>query len=73
MPIVQILLLHLNSTSTVNKFASLKILNKLISNPIRATLFNNLTEIEALVSDNNRSLSSLAISILLKVCKETNI
>eukprot|EP00828_Plagiopyla_frontata_P025127 TRINITY_DN320_c0_g1_i2.p1 TRINITY_DN320_c0_g1~~TRINITY_DN320_c0_g1_i2.p1 ORF type:complete len:620 (+),score=92.92 TRINITY_DN320_c0_g1_i2:335-2194(+) len=73
MPIVQILLLHLNSTSTVNKFASLKILNKLISNPIRSTLFNNLTEIEALVSDNNRSLSSLAISILLKVCKDTNI
>ena len=63
----------LMSNSSVNKFAALKILNKVISNPARASLLSNTSEIENLISDNNRSLSCMAISILLKICKESQV
>lgn len=63
----------LMSSSSVNKFAALKILNRFISNPSRASLFANTNEIENLISDNNRSLSCMAISLLLKVCKENQV
>eukprot|EP01017_Pseudomicrothorax_dubius_P028770 TRINITY_DN3444_c0_g1_i1.p1 TRINITY_DN3444_c0_g1~~TRINITY_DN3444_c0_g1_i1.p1 ORF type:complete len:808 (-),score=249.76 TRINITY_DN3444_c0_g1_i1:153-2516(-) len=70
---VSVLSIYLLSSSSVSKFAALKILNKLISNPIRVNLLGNTQDIENLLNDNNKSLSSLAISILLKVCKEDNI
>lgn len=76
----------LASSNSVNKFVALKLLNKLISNPIRRNLIGNTSEIESLIHDNNklflsiklffiifRSLSSLAVSILLKICREENI
>lgn len=61
------------SLSNINKFTTLRILNKLISNPIRRSLIQNTGDIEALLSDPNKSLSSLAVSLLLKLCKEDNI
>jgi len=72
-PTISVLSMFLLSTSSVNKFAALKILNKLISNPLRANLITNTEEFENLLSDNNKSLCSMAISLLLKICKDENI
>lgn len=65
--------IFLLSTCSVNKFAALKLINKLISNPIRSVLITNSNDIEAILTDNNRSLTSLAITILLKICKQENV
>lgn len=72
-PTLSTLIIFLLSASSVVKFGALKIINRFISNPIRATMLVSTSEIEAIMSDNNRSLSSLAISILLKVCKDENV
>lgn len=72
-PALTTLMIFLLSSSSVVKFGALKIINKLISNPIRTSLLTSTNEIETILSDNNRSLSSLAISILLKVCKDENV
>lgn len=72
-PTLSTLMIFLLSASSVVKFGALKIINKFITNPIRATLLLSTSEIETILSDNNRSLSSLAISILLKVCKDENV
>ena len=72
-PALSTLTIFLLSASSVVKFGALKIINRFISNPIRATLLGSTSEIETIMSDNNRSLSSLAISILLKVCKDENV
>ncbi|CAD8045387.1 unnamed protein product [Paramecium sonneborni] len=71
-PMVQVVTLFLSSNNVINKFVALKILNRLISNPIRRSLISS-SQIEPLIQDSNKSLSSLAVSILLKVCQETNI
>jgi len=65
-----LLLLLANENNSVTKFSSLKILNKLVNSSIRANLMTNVSEIEALIHDNNRSIATMAISLLLKVCKE---
>lgn len=70
---ISVLNLFLNSASSINKFAALRIINKLISNPARISLITNNTEIENLLRDNNKSLSAFAISILLKVSKEESV
>ena len=70
---VQVLSAFLVSSNSINKFVALKLINKLISNPIRRSLISSTTDIEGLIHDHNKSLSSLAVSILLKICKEENI
>ena len=72
-PMVQVLNVFLLSSNNINKFVALKLLNKLISNQIRRSLIQNTQDIESLIQDSNKSLSSLAVSILLKICKEENI
>ena len=54
MPMVQVLTVFLASSNSVNKFVALKLLNKLISNPIRRNLIGNTNEIESLIHDNNK-------------------
>jgi coatomer protein complex subunit gamma len=54
-PMVQVLMVFLSSSNSVNKFVSLKLLNKLISNPIRRSLIQNTSEIDSLIHDNNKS------------------
>ena len=71
--VISVLSIFLMNMSNINKFITLRILNKLISNPVRRNLITNTSEIEALLSDQNKSLSSLAVSLLLKLCKEENI
>lgn len=66
-PMVQVVTVFLSSSNVINKFVALKILNRLISNPIRRALISSPV-VEPLIQDANKSLSSLAVSILLKVC-----
>ena len=71
--VISVLSIFLMSLSNINKFITLRILNKLISNPVRRNLISSTSDIEQLLSDQNKSLSSLAVSLLLKLCKEENI
>ena len=71
-PAVSSLLLFLankSSTSSITKYAALKILNKLISNPIRLSLISYTKDLEAMLNDKSKNLASIAVSILLKICK----
>ncbi|KAL4445701.1 hypothetical protein ABPG74_006252 [Tetrahymena malaccensis] len=70
---VTVLGIFLVGTSTVNKYAALKIINKLVSNPARKTIISSKSDIQYLLTDNNKSISSLAVSILLKLCNEEDI
>lgn len=45
----------------------------MISNPARVVLIQNISEVEGLLRENNRSLSAFAISILLKISKEESV
>ncbi len=71
---ISVLLLFLtNEHNSVTKFSALKTLNQLINSPIRANLLVSTQEIEDLINDNNRSIATMAISLLLKICKEEQI
>jgi coatomer protein complex subunit gamma len=68
---ISVLLLFLtNEHNSVIKFSALKTLNQLIDSPLRANLLVNVSEIEELINDNNRSIATIAISLLLKISKE---
>lgn len=64
---VRVVTTFLSSSNVIHKFVALKILNRLIANPIRRTLITP-SLIDPLISDSNKSLAALAVSILLKVC-----
>lgn len=70
---VAVLQIFLLSSNSISKFAALKIINRLIQNPGRQSLLSNTLEIETVINDNNKSLSCLAISLLLKICKVNQI
>lgn len=72
-PMMSVLTVFLVSANSINKFVALKLINKVITNPIRIGLVTFTSDIESLIHDHNKSLSSLAVSILLKICKEDNI
>lgn len=52
---------------------ALKITNRLVSKETRRKLLKDTSDIEQLLTDSNKSISSLAVSILLKLCQENNI
>jgi coatomer protein complex subunit gamma len=56
--------------STVKKYSVLKIFNSLLRNQFRKSLIVNVKEIEKVLNDSNTSLSSIAASILLRICSE---
>ena len=60
-------------TNSITQYAALKILNKLISNPIRLSLISYTKDLESMLNDKSKNLASIAVSILLKVCKESEI
>lgn len=68
--VVRILETFLVSDSTVKKYAVLKIFNSLLRNQFRKSLIVNVKEIEKVLNDSNTSLSSIAASILLRICSE---
>lgn len=62
----------LGKNKFIVKYAALKIINKIAyNNPILVS--KCLAELEALVTHVNKSVASLAISVLLKICKEQEI
>ena len=66
--IVKILEVFLVNESTVKKYAVLKIFNNLLKNQFRKSLIINVKEIEKVLNDSNTSRSSIAASILLRIC-----
>lgn len=68
--VVKILESFLASESTVKKYSVLKIFNSLLRNQFRKSLVINVKEIEKVLNDSNTSLSSIAASILLRICSE---
>lgn len=54
----------------MKKYSVLKIFNSLLRNQFRKSLLVNVKEIEKVLNDNNTSLSSIAASILLRICSE---
>lgn len=62
-------LLASTSNKPVNKFSALKIMNK-VAGRQPALVGICQTELESLITDMNRGVASLAISTLLKTCKE---
>lgn len=68
--VIKILDAHLVSSNTIRRYSVLKLYNKLLKNPSRRSLMMNISEIERVLSDKNKSLSALAASILLRMCTE---
>jgi coatomer subunit gamma len=61
-----------NSGKPVYKFAALKQINKIAAKQPRLVTLC-MSELETLITDPNRSVASLAISTLLKTCKEDQV
>jgi len=61
-----------NSSKPVNKYAALKIMNRVATKqPSLVSICQ--TELDSLITDMNRSVASLAISTLLKTCNEDSV
>ena len=58
------------SESTVKKYSVLKIFNNLLKNQFRKSLVINVSEIQKVLNGKNTSLSTIAASILLRICSE---
>ena len=61
-----------SSQKPVNKYASLRVMNKIAANQPKLVGICQ-TELESLIVDMNRSVASLAISTLLKTCDENSV
>lgn len=71
-PAVTVLQLFLSSNKPVLRFAAVRTLNKVaMSHPMAVTNCN--IDMEALISDQNRSIATLAITTLLKTGNESSI
>ena len=68
--VVKILETFLTYPGTVKKYSVLKIFNNLLRNQYRRNLIVNVSMIEKVLNGNNTSLSSIAASILLRICSE---
>jgi coatomer protein complex subunit gamma len=56
----------------VNKYAALRVMNKISSQQPKLVGICQ-AELESLITDSNRSVASLAISTLLKMCNEDSV
>ena len=65
--------IYLLSMNPINVFAALKIYDKLVDQPSKASLLTSTTDIEAHLTNNNKAVKSLSLSILLKVCREDKV
>ena len=65
--------IYLLSMNPINVFAALKIYDRLVDHPAKASLLTSTTDIESHLSNNNKAVKSLALSILLKVCREDKV
>ncbi|KAL9253317.1 Coatomer subunit gamma-like protein [Drosera capensis] len=71
-PAITVLQLFLSSSKPVLRFAAVRTLSKVaMTHPMAATNCN--TDIESLISDQNRSIATLAITTLLKTGNESSV
>eukprot|EP00270_Netrium_digitus_P008453 TRINITY_DN2529_c0_g1_i1.p1 TRINITY_DN2529_c0_g1~~TRINITY_DN2529_c0_g1_i1.p1 ORF type:complete len:699 (+),score=240.03 TRINITY_DN2529_c0_g1_i1:235-2097(+) len=71
-PAISVLQLFLNSSKPVLRFAAVRTLNKVaMSHPLAVTNCN--IDMETLISDQNRSIATLAITTLLKTGNEGSV
>ncbi|XP_059653824.1 coatomer subunit gamma-2-like [Cornus florida] len=71
-PAINVLQLFLNSSKPVLRFAAIRTLNKVaMSHPMAVTNCN--IDMESLISDQNRSIATLAITTLLKTGNESSV
>lgn len=56
----------------MNKYAALRVMNKISSQQPKLVGICQ-AELESLITDSNRSVASLAISTLLKMCNEDSV
>ncbi|XP_022947703.1 coatomer subunit gamma-like [Cucurbita moschata] len=71
-PAITVLQLFLNSPKPVLRFAAIRTLNKVaMSHPMAVTNCN--IDMESLISDQNRSIATLAITTLLKTGNESSV
>ena len=71
-PAVTVLQLFLSSSKPILRFAAIRALNKVaMNNPSSMTNCN--IDMESMISDQNRSIATLAITTLLKTGKESSI
>ncbi|MBA0688057.1 hypothetical protein Goari_005866, partial [Gossypium aridum] len=71
-PAITVLQLFLSSTKPVLRFAAIRTLNKVaMTHPIAVTNCN--IDMESLISDQNRSIATLAITTLLKTGNESSV
>ncbi|TYI49350.1 hypothetical protein E1A91_D12G029300v1 [Gossypium mustelinum] len=71
-PAITVLQLFLSSTKPVLRFAAVRTLNKVaMTHPIAVTNCN--IDMESLISDQNRSIATLAITTLLKTGNESSV
>jgi hypothetical protein len=71
-PAVTVLQLFLSSSKPILRFAAIRALNKVaMNNPSSITTCNE--DMESMISDQNRSIATLAITTLLKTGNESSI
>lgn len=71
-PFQVLTMLASQSTKPVNKYAALRVMNRVASQQPKLVGICQ-TELEGLITDTNRSVASLAISTLLKTCNEDSV
>ena len=71
-PFQVLTMLASQSSKPVNKYAALKVMNRIASQQPNLVGICQ-TELESLITDMNRSVASLAISTLLKTCNEESV
>ncbi|KAH7640912.1 coat protein (coatomer) gamma [Dermatophagoides farinae] len=69
---ISVLQLMLSSSKSTNRFAAVRALNKIAMNHPNAVMACNV-DLENLITDNNRSIATLAITTLLKTGNESSV
>lgn len=72
-PVVEKLTALLSEENTTVRYSVLKIFNNMIRNPFRVSLFKNYDQIQELISNPNKNIMALAVSVLVKVASPENL
>ena len=72
-PVVEQLLTLLAEDNDTLRYSVLKIFNNMIKNPFRITLFKNYDQIQELISNQNKNIMAMAVSVLVKVTSPENL
>lgn len=72
-PVVEKLSNMLIEENTTIRYSVLKIFNNMIKNPFRVSLFKNYDQIQELISNPNKNIMAMAVSVLVKVASPENL